>query len=215
MSESSRRLPVYLVLDVSGSMSGEPIEAVRMGLRALLEDLQGDPNALDTVWLSVITFESQAKQLVPLTELGNFKEPNLQLGGSTALGPALNLLVNCIDKEVNKGSATQKGDWKPLVFIMTDGFPDSGWEKAADDLKKKRPGNIIACAAGPGADDKPLKRITEVVVRLQDTKPGTLGAFMAWVSASIATTSASVASKGQAEINLPALPADKGIVLVP
>jgi len=30
-----RRLPVYLVLDTSGSMSGEPIEAVKNGLQVL------------------------------------------------------------------------------------------------------------------------------------------------------------------------------------
>ena len=57
---SDRRLPVYLVLDVSGSMSGEPIEAVRMGLKQLLSDLQDNPQALETVWLSVITFGSSA-----------------------------------------------------------------------------------------------------------------------------------------------------------
>ncbi len=57
-----RRLPVYLVLDTSYSMEGEAIEAVRMGLRALLSDLQGDPHALETCWLSVITFDETAKQ---------------------------------------------------------------------------------------------------------------------------------------------------------
>jgi uncharacterized protein YegL len=214
MSES-RRLPVYLLLDVSGSMSGEPIEAVRMGLRALLNDLQGDPNALDTVWLSVITFESSARQVVPLTEIGSFTEPALHASGSTALADALKLLTRSIDKEVRKNTPTQKGDWKPLVFLMTDGCPDAGWEAAADELKKKRPGNIIACAAGPGADTTVLKRITEVVIKLQDTKPGTLGAFMKWVTASITTASASVGTKGDAAIDLPALPADKGIVIVP
>ena len=37
-----RRLPVYLLLDCSGSMHGDPIEAVEMGLRALRSDLQSD-----------------------------------------------------------------------------------------------------------------------------------------------------------------------------
>ena len=35
-----RRLPVYLVLDTSGSMTGEPIEACRQGVKALLSDLR-------------------------------------------------------------------------------------------------------------------------------------------------------------------------------
>jgi uncharacterized protein YegL len=215
ISAGMRRLPVYLVLDCSGSMMGEPIEAVRMGLRQLIGDLQGDPQALETVWLSVITFDSSAKQVVPLTEIGAFQEPTIQASGTTALGEALTLLSNCIDKEVRKTTAEQKGDWKPLVFLMTDGMPTDSWDRPADQLKKKRPGNIIACAAGPGADDSVLKRITEIVIRLQDTSPGTLGAFMKWVTASVTTTSQSVAQQGDAAVNLPAVPQDQGIQIVP
>jgi uncharacterized protein YegL len=214
-SAGTRRLPVYLLLDCSGSMHGDPIEAVKMGLRQLRADLQSDPQALESVWLSVITFESSAKQVVPLTEIGAFQEPNLVASGTTALGDALRLLMSCLDKEVRKTTATQKGDWKPLIFIMTDGQPTDSWEKYADELKRKRPGNIIACAAGAGADDKALKRITEVVVRLQDASQGTLGAFMKWVTASVSTTSTGIAANPDQPVNLPPLPADKGIQIVP
>lgn len=31
-----RRLPVYLLLDTSGSMKGEPIESVKVGLEAMI-----------------------------------------------------------------------------------------------------------------------------------------------------------------------------------
>ncbi len=212
---SNRRLPVYLVLDVSGSMDGEPIEATRMGLRMLLDDLQSNPQALETVWLSVITFGSSARQVVPLTEIGAFTEPTLTIEGSTNLADALKLLKNRIETEVRKNTASQKGDWKPLIFLMTDGCPDAGWEPAADELKKLKPGNIVACAAGPGADDKVLKRITEIVIRMQDCSAGSLGAFMKWMTDSITRTSVSVGTKGEAAIDLPALPADKGIVIVP
>src|SRR5689334_17773945 len=115
-----RRLPVYLVLDCSGSMAGEPIEAVRSGIKTLLGDLRGNPMALETTYLSVITFESTANQVCPLTEIGSFKEPSLKAGGGTSLGAALELLERCLDSEVRASSPTQKGDWKPLIFLMTD-----------------------------------------------------------------------------------------------
>ena len=79
MSEFSRRLPVYLLLDVSGSMAGDPIEAVKHGVRALISELRGDPQALETAYLSVITFNSSARQVTPLTELMLFKEPATRL----------------------------------------------------------------------------------------------------------------------------------------
>lgn len=212
---SARRLPVYLVLDVSGSMGGEPIEAVRQGVQLLLDDLQSNPQALETVWLSVITFGSNARQVVPLTEVGAFQAPTLTIEGSTNLKDALTLLKSAITNEVRKNTPTQKGDWKPLIFLMTDGFPDSGWEEAAADIKRTKPGNLIACAAGPSASDAALKQLTEVVVKLQDCSAGSLNAFMNWVSASITLTSASIGANGDAAVNLPALPADKGIVIVP
>ena len=56
----SRRLPVYLLLDTSGSMSGEPIEQVKNGVQMLVASLRQDPYALETAWLSVITFSSGA-----------------------------------------------------------------------------------------------------------------------------------------------------------
>ena len=70
-----RRLPVYILIDTSGSMHGEPIEAVRNGLQVLISSLRQDPYALETAYISVITFSSSAKQLIPLTELMSFQIP--------------------------------------------------------------------------------------------------------------------------------------------
>lgn len=42
-----------------------------------------------------------------------------------------------IDKEVIKASDTQKGDWKPLVFLMSSGLSTDSWEKPAKRLKMK------------------------------------------------------------------------------
>ena len=52
-----RRLPVYLLLDTSGSMHGEPIEAVKNGMQILLSTLRQDPYALETAYLSLIAFD--------------------------------------------------------------------------------------------------------------------------------------------------------------
>lgn len=211
----SRRLPVYLVLDCSGSMAGDPIQAVDQGVKALIAELQSEPYAIETAYLSVITFESTAQQLVPLTELLAFQAPNLSVGGGTSLGEALKLLSQCFEKEVKKASETQKGDWKPLVFLMTDGMPTDTWENAAAELKKKKPANIIACAAGSQSDEFMLKQLTEIVVKLDNLQPETLNQFFRWVSQSIKQTSQGIdqVMADDQSINLP--PPPQGIQIVP
>jgi len=80
----------------------------------------------------------------------------------------------------------EKGDWKPLVFIMTDGMPTDNWQSAADQINriKQRRGidSIIACAAGPEADSSVLKQITEIVFELAGLQPNDLAVFYKWVS---------------------------------
>lgn len=213
MSEFTRRLPVYLLLDISGSMAGDPIEAVRNGVRALISELRGDPQALETAYLSVITFNSAARQVVPLTELMMFREPQLTAGGATAFGAALRLLAECIRSEVRKSTETQKGDWKPLVFILTDGAPTDEWREAAAELKSTHPANIIACAAGAYADTKILKEITDCVLFMNNLSAGDLSQFFAWVSSSVKMSSKSLDAKPGANIELP--PPPQGFVIVP
>ncbi len=213
---AGRRLPVYLVLDTSGSMSGDPIEAVKQGVNALLADLRGDPQALETAYLSVITFDTDARQVCPLTDLMSFTPPNLVASGITSFGEAIDVLMESMDREVQKGSNEVKGDWKPLIFIMTDGTPTDDWEAKADRLKQSKVGNIIACAAGSGANEQMLKKVTEIVVKLDTLQPDALKAFFAWVSASIKTSSTKVTSApADAETGVDLPPPPPTITIIP
>ncbi|MEO8360066.1 MAG: VWA domain-containing protein [Vicinamibacteria bacterium] len=211
-----RKLPVYLVIDTSGSMAGEPIEAVKNGVQVLISELKKDPYALENAHVSLLSFDSAAHVLVPLTELTAFQVPALTASGSTELGAALALLAKQIGNEVSKTTASQKGDWKPLVFLMTDGSPTDNWQSGLAELKNAKIGMIVACAAGSGADSTVLKQITEVVVKLDTTDSATIRSFFKWVSASIAIGSQKVDS-GQKEVgglnDLPPPPPEINVVV--
>ena len=211
-----RRLPVYLLLDTSGSMYGEPIEAVKNGVQTLLSTLRSDPYALETAYLSIITFNSTAQQITPLTELSAIQQPNIDAGGCTALGGALELLAKKVDSEITKTTAEVKGDWRPLVFLMTDGEPTDSITKGLEEFKKRKFGMVVACAAGQGANVNTLKQITENVVQLDTADSATIKAFFKWVSASISTSSKSVeetSAEATTMSELPPPPAEVNIVL--
>lgn len=210
-----RRLPVYLLLDTSGSMGGEPIEAVKNGVQVMISSLRSNPQAQETAYISVITFDSSARQIIPLTDLGTFQMLDIQATGTTSLGEALKVVSNCIDKEVAKTTPETKGDWKPLVFIMTDGSPTDDWQSGLAEFKKRKTAFTVACAAGSGADTSVLKQITDNVVSL-DTDTQSIAKFFAWVTASIGVSSTKVEDSGK-EITglneLPPPPAELNIVV--
>ncbi|MBD5641229.1 MAG: VWA domain-containing protein [Desulfovibrio sp.] len=187
-----RKLPVYLLLDTSGSMYGEPMEAVKNGLETLVATLQQDPYALETAHLSVITFANEARQISPLTDITSFQMPALEARGQTSLGAALELLAGRVDEEVTKTTPEKKGDWKPLVFIMTDGAPTDRIDAGIEALKSRQFGMVVACAAGEKANVPVLKLITDDVARLDSMDSDAIRAFFKWVSASVSAGSQKV-----------------------
>lgn len=201
-----RRLPVYLLLDTSGSMTGEPIEAVKNGVQMMLHSLRQNPQAIETAYVSIITFNSEAKQIVPLTDLASFQMVDIKASGTTSLGAALGLLADKLTTEITKTTLEQKGDWKPMTFIMTDGIPTDDWQSGFSKLKSANKGLIVGCAVGSGADDKILKQITESVIRLDNADSESISKFFQWVTDSISTTSTKVEESGKEVTGLDQLP---------
>ena len=210
-----RRLPVYILIQTSGAMRGEPIEAIKVGLETMVASLRQDPFALESVYLSVITFDRTPHVLVPLTELENLQIPEIQQpqAAGAHLGEALELICKKVDQEVRLSTPDQKGDWMPLFFLMCDG-------RAADSmlfnnvlpiLKNKHFGSIVACSVGSKTDHNNLQKITNNIVNLETTDSGTFRQFFKWVSASVSVGNRSVGTAD--EILLPPPPPEVHTVI--
>lgn len=165
-----RRLPVYLVIDVSESMVGENLRQMQEGMSRLVNQLRRDPYALESVYLSVIAFAGAAGTLAPLTELVSFYPPRLPIGSGTSIGTALNHLMDCLDKDIVRNTPEKKGDWKPLVYFMSDGSSTDDTTSALVRWKQcyAQRAKLINIGIGKYADLSTLSEISDLTYRLDD-----------------------------------------------
>ncbi|MEM6489674.1 MAG: VWA domain-containing protein [Pseudomonadota bacterium] len=186
----SRRLPVYLLIDTSGSMRGEPIQAVNNGILTMVSALKQDPHALETVHLSFITFDREVNEVMALSPLDTLTPPTLETpeSGPTHLGEALEKLIASVGRDVRKTAEGEKGDWAPLLFVMTDGKPSdlAVFEDAVPKVKSAGFANIIGCAAGPKARSEDLQKFCHSTALLDTLDSAGFSQFFKWVSEAIA-----------------------------
>ncbi|MBX3411271.1 MAG: VWA domain-containing protein [Pirellulales bacterium] len=131
---------LMLVLDTSGSMSGEKIELSKAAAIAAMKVL-GERDLL-----GVVAFDSEAKTIVPMKRIDNYDHTARQIsrmgaGGGTDMMPGLEMGYAAI----RKAEAGVKH-----VIVLTDGQTNgSGFERIAADMKRA---GITTTAVAVGAD---------------------------------------------------------------
>ncbi len=189
-----RRLPIYFLIDISESMVGEQIQQVEDGMATIIKAIKTDPHAIETVWISIIVFAGQAKTLVPLQEVVSFYPPKFPIGGGTSLSKGLGHLMYELRKNIVKTTMEQKGDWKPIVFLFTDGSPTDDTKAAIAEWKQnwQRTANMVAISFGDETDTNILSQLTENVLHFKNSTDDDYKKFFKWITDSIKTSSISV-----------------------
>ncbi len=92
------RCPSVLLLDISGSMQGEPIKQLQEGVTVYRDSLFGDSLAKKRVEVAIVTFGGNVEVVQSFTTAENFTAPALSARGDTPMGEAvvtgLKLLAN-------------------------------------------------------------------------------------------------------------------------
>ncbi|HYE77721.1 MAG TPA: VWA domain-containing protein [bacterium] len=184
------RCACVLLLDVSGSMAGRPIEELASGVELLVEELHRDEIAARRVELAVVTFGpaqmvqdfALAEELQPLT---------LTAGGDTPMGAAIELGLDLLEQRKRVYKRMGIPYYRPWVFLISDGAPTDAWQASAIRIREGEAAKKFAFfpIGVSGANMDILGQIaTRQPMRLEGLK---FREFFAWLSSSLAAVSAS------------------------
>ena len=152
-------------------MVGKPIECVENGIATIIRTLKQSPYALETTVISVIVFAGKTKKIVSMQDLYTLDRVKLPIGGGTSLGHAMDFLMMDLSLSVKKNSYEEKGDWRPLIFLFTDGNPTDDITQSAQRWKDNFSNNatFVAISIGDNVDTRILKEFTPNVFLLKNT----------------------------------------------
>jgi uncharacterized protein YegL len=162
------RCPCVLLLDTSGSMEGEKIDALNAGLAAFQNDLAKDTLASRRVEVAVVTFSSTVSVVQDFVTADQFRPPTLTANGLTHMGSGIEKALDLIQTRKSQYKANGVSWYRPWIFMITDGEPQGEPDTAIlqatrrikEDEDKKR---IVFFAVGVGGAN--MTRLREIVVR--------------------------------------------------
>ena len=156
----AKPLPVILLLDVSGSMSGDKIRNLNDAVRDMLNTFSDTENGETEIHVAIITFGAEVKLHQPLASASNVQWQDLSADGMTPLGTALQMAKAMIeDKDVVPSRA-----YRPTVVLVSDGGPNDTWEKPLNAFisdGRSAKCDRLAMAIGADADEAVLGKFIE------------------------------------------------------
>lgn len=157
---TAKPLPVILLLDCSGSMSGEKIRNLNEAVRDMLEVFRDTENGETEIHVAIITFGAEVNLYQALTSAAGIVWRDLSAGGGTPLGIALQMAKAMIeDKAVVPSRA-----YRPTVVLVSDGRPTDSWEEPLQAFisgGRSAKCDRMAMAIGADADEGVLGRFVD------------------------------------------------------
>ncbi|CAI2122026.1 Uncharacterized protein encoded in toxicity protection region of plasmid R478, contains von Willebrand factor (vWF) domain [Serratia fonticola] len=160
-SNPEPRCPCVLLLDVSGSMNGRPLDALNAGLATFRDELSADVLAMQRVEVAIVTF-GPVKVEIPFTSASNFYPPILQAQGDTPMGTAITQALNMVEDRKRDYRANGISYYRPWIFLITDGAPTDSWIEAATAIRDGEMSKKFAffTIGVKGADMNTLKQLS-------------------------------------------------------
>jgi len=160
------RCPSLLLLDVSGSMQGEPIKQLQEGLEVYRDQLFSDGLAKKRVEVAVMTFGGKVDLVQTFATVDAFTTPKLEIMGDTPMGQAVVEGLQYLQQHKALLRQNGVGCFRPWVFLITDGAPTDKnshfWQEALQKVKEGEQKNSFSFFAigVQGADMQCLSELS-------------------------------------------------------
>ena len=193
ISKEPRALPIFILADKSGSMSGEKISELNLALREMLNSLRNVDDIRGKFQLSVIGFGGNVDVVQPLADIEGIILQELSADGETPMGEAFSTVTAMIeDKNVVSSRA-----YTPTIVLISDGQPTDFYSNGRnylewEPLQKLHSGNRtakcqrLAMGIGSDANFEMLKAFVKnpelPIVKARDASG--ISAFFRWVTMS-------------------------------
>lgn len=186
-------LPVFYILDTSGSMRNQPIGVLNRAMDNTISALQqvAAHNSNAQVKVAVMEFNSSVRWIQPAgpENLEDFFWQDLAASGMTNMGAALHELNNKLSR--NAYLSSMSGAYLPVIIFMTDGYANDDYEPELAKILTNRwfaKATRVGFAIGKSPDTEMIAKLTgdsEAVIRTDDL--GVFARLLRFVSVSAST----------------------------
>lgn len=189
-SNPEPRCPCVLLLDVSGSMNGRPIDELNIGLTQFKDELASDSLASKRVEVGIVTF-GPAQVAQPFVGADVFYPPTLVARGDTPMGSAIEQALVLVESRKQDYRANGIAYYRPWIFLITDGGPTDAWQEAAARVREGEASKKFAFFA-VGVKGANMDILSQISVRTPLVLDGLkFRELFSWLSSSLRSVSQS------------------------
>ena len=204
-----RKMNLFYLVDISGSMSGDKIESVNQVMPEaikLVSEISADNKDNAEISVSALFFSNGTKWMYPeAIDSEDFKWIAQDAWGGTDLGQACIELEKALHRDGPKAQLkSTSGHKNPAIILLSDGEPTDNYELGLEQLKKNnwfKSASKVAFGIGKDYNLDNLVKFTgskELVIEVDDVEAlkGMIKMVSAIVS-KVGSQSASAKSNGQ------------------
>ncbi|HOO61695.1 MAG TPA: VWA domain-containing protein [Bacillota bacterium] len=200
-SSTKRRLPICFCLDVSGSMSGNPINELNDGLQSFFSSIRENDETRSAADICIVTFGGSVDIFLPFGKITK-SQTIPRISATTSLTPIGEGILTALELlNVRKTGYKELGIkyYQPWLVVITDGAPQGensmeNMEKAIQAVTELESNDrlvVFNIGVGNNVDFSLLKRLSDKraePISIQTAQFGKLFAFLGSSSSSVVTS---------------------------